>query len=143
MPKDLVKRIGEALDRRNFLSHSAAVLASFAAGLLGIAPSANATIQVGCCCLCRGQTPQTYNNCASEWCWTCRNGCAWWICYECYEAPCDTAVCVKQPAGDNGASINNDDCLPPGQDLCTRVKSSKCVYWKPAYGQGCGGSGEK
>lgn len=126
MPSEITKRIGAALDRRQFLSRASAVLASFVAGVFGIAPRAHG-YSFMCCDLCRDPDSCSYISlsCDSEWCWNCPYECFIWSCKECYQDPCDSATCWDLPF--SKAPAPPAECHPGDTGICEFVSCSTAV----------------
>jgi hypothetical protein len=78
---ELVKWVGQQIDRRRFLGRVAAVGAIAAGGLFGLAEPAQAShcpgglCHQGCCCLCQCASSGCAGTGACTWCWPCcQNG---------------------------------------------------------------------
>jgi hypothetical protein len=125
MPKAMLEKIGEALDRRGFLSKLVNVTGSLLVGIVAVPKSARAVIHpVGCCNLCVLPSTCSYDplSCASQWRWVC---CAWnrvYYCWECFMpgfacmgTGCDGVVCSRITCE---ARTPPTECPEIPDDLC-------------------------
>jgi hypothetical protein len=99
MKRTIVEEIGALVDRRLFLRRISLVAGSFAAGVLGLPKSSEASDcstgnKHGCCCLCKNpyvSCPYDWvdwgdpGNCSFVWQWYCNTGFPGWHTYFCYE----------------------------------------------------------
>lgn len=91
MSSNLILKLGELIERRQFLKRASYVVGAFMAGVLGI-PKAGAAVTVKCCQLCHESTG--FSGCSCVWGWVCpdyEETCYYYSCEECFETcdPCD------------------------------------------------------
>ena len=126
MPKAMLEKIGEALDRRGFLSKVVNVTGALLVGIVAMPKSARAILHpVGCCNLCILPDTCTYNtaNCATQWLWACCANSKVYYCWECFM---DGVVC--NGSGCQGVICSKITCqgsTPPTE--CPEI-DDRCPY---------------
>ena len=91
--EDLIRRVGDLVDRRAFLRRLGASAVGGLMLLLGIASPALGYYNCQCCLLCRPCSTAPCTPCACVWAWTCYSGGKLWRCVECHG---DTSYCGSQ-----------------------------------------------
>ena len=94
----IVRKLGESLNRRGFLSQSVLVLEAFVAGVLAlprVASANNVEFKMGCCRLCKSpyNCEWSIDDCDCYWHWLCpfRPECIDYTCRECFQ---NITVCL-------------------------------------------------
>lgn len=116
---ELVRRVGETVDRRKFLTRIGTVTLGATYTILGLPAPAHALVCRACCCLCHAPTGGSC--CGSQlpfciWSWTCcGNGGNKWRCSEIY---CGGGDCDSDCSGVHCSSLTSLGSCSPPRDIC-------------------------